>query len=69
MKAISIINTLYHKYIDIQYRILMRIFLYLFPKETPQSTDEKISKIKSGSLFVMKKSPLKYFFLSKNLKF
>lgn len=52
---IAKIKKIYDKYIDIQYRILLRVFLYLFPKETPQSTDEKISKIKAGSVFLMKK--------------
>lgn len=52
---IANIKKIYDKYIDIQYRILLRVFLYLFPKETPQSTDEKINKIKAGSVFLMKK--------------
>lgn len=52
------LNKIYHKYIDIQYRILLKIFLFLFPKETPQSTDVKISKIKANSLYLMKKFPL-----------
>lgn len=52
---IRTIKKYYEKYIDIQYKILLRIFLYLFPKETPQTTDEKISKIKAGSKFLLKK--------------
>lgn len=57
------LNSIYHKYIDIQYKILLRIFLYLFPKETPKSTDEKLSKIKAGSAFLMKKYLKIIFFL------
>lgn len=52
-----------------QYKLLLRIILFLFPKETPESTDEKISKIKANSLFLMKKFIKPLIFSNINLSF
>lgn len=52
----KLIKNVYHKYIDIQYTILLKLIIFLFPKtSTPEKANEKLEKIKSGSVFLMKK--------------